>query len=103
VSLGFSIHNNLGDTLVVFYSDYMGVTFDIKASEGKIKCWIDQWPFSVGRYFVKVRILVGGIESDWPKGFVGSINVEAGDFYKKGNFSNAGLGPFLLAGNWTTK
>ena len=101
VSLGFSLHNNAGDTLVVFYSDYMGVTFDIHNMEGAIKCQIAKWPFSMGRYYVGVRLLVSGVESDWPKGFVGTINVEAGDFYKQGSFGNSGLGPVLLSGEWS--
>lgn len=101
VTLGFSLHNIAGDTLAIFYSDYMGVTFDIHNLEGKIKCRIEKWPFSVGRYYVGVRLLVNGIESDWPKGFVGQINVEAGDFYKKGSIANLVLGPVLLSGEWS--
>jgi lipopolysaccharide transport system ATP-binding protein len=99
VSIGFSLHNALGDTLVVFYSDYMGVTFDLE-SEGIIKCRVDDFPFSAGRYFIGARVVVNGMESDWPKGFIGLINVEAGDFYGDGNLGNAGLGPILLRGKW---
>jgi lipopolysaccharide transport system ATP-binding protein len=103
VSLGFSLHNMAGDTLVVFYSDYMGVSFDVCNAEGRIKCRIEKWPFSVGSYYVGVRVLVNGIESDWPKGFVGVISVEAGDFYKQGNFGNSGTGPLLLSGDWSVQ
>ena len=99
VSLGFSLHNTNGDTLVVFYSDYMGKTFDVSAS-GFIRCLIKDFPFSNGRYYVGVRILVNGVESDWPANFVGVINVEAGDFYGEGNYGNAGLGPILIRGDW---
>lgn len=100
VSLGFSLHNTNGDTLVVFYSDYMGVTFDVGES-GIIKCLVRDFPFSLGRYYVGVRILVNGVETDWPAGFVGAINVEAGDFYGDGNYGNAGVGPILIRGEWT--
>ena len=100
VSLGFSLHNTNGDTLVVFYSDYMGVTFDVGES-GTIRCLVRDFPFSLGRYYVGVRILVNGVETDWPAGFVGVINVEAGDFYGDGNYGNAGVGPILIRGEWT--
>jgi lipopolysaccharide transport system ATP-binding protein len=101
VSIGFSMHNLVGDTLVVFYSDYMGVTFDLE-SKGVVKCHVSNFPFSSGRYYVGARVVVNGVESDWPKGFVGVINVEAGDFYGDGNFGNAGLGPVLLKGQWSS-
>ena len=100
VSIGFSLHNTNGDTLVVFYSDYMGVTFDVSES-GCIKCLVRDFPFSIGRYYVGVRIMVNGVEADWPSGFVGAINVEAGDFYGDGNYGNAGMGPVLIRGEWT--
>lgn len=99
VSMGFSLHNTLGDRLAVFYSDYMGITFNID-SDGVIKCRIDEFPFSEGRYYVGARVVVNGIESDWPQGFIGIVTVESGDFYGDGNLGNAGLGPFLLKGHW---
>ena len=99
VSIGFSIHNTNGDTLVVFYSDYMGVTFDVDAA-GVFRCILKDFPFSIGRYYVGVRIVVNGVEADWPTGFVGVINVEAGDFYGDGNYGNAGVGPVLIRGEW---
>lgn len=100
ISIGFSIHNSNGDTLVVFYSDYMGITFDLETN-GIVKCVIKDFPFSIGRYYVGVRIVANGVESDWPNGFVGVINVEAGDFYGDGNYGNAGVGPILIRGDWT--
>lgn len=100
VSLGFSLHNTNGDTLVVFYSDYMGVTFDVDTT-GIIRCLVKDFPFSIGRYYVGVRILVNGVESDWPTSFVGVISVEAGDFYGDGNYGNAGVGPVLIRGEWS--
>ncbi len=87
VSIGFSIHNSLGDRLVVFYSHYMGVTFNL-ISNGLIKCVINDFPFSTGRYFVSVRILVNGEESDWLKSYVGTIDVESGNFYGSGSFGD---------------
>ncbi len=103
VSLGFSLHNSVGDVLSLFYSDYAGSTFEISNYEGQIRCKIENFPFSLGQYFVGTRIVINGIEADWPRGYVGSINVESGDFYKHGTFGNAGLGPLLLSGDWDSR
>ncbi|MCP2732463.1 ABC transporter ATP-binding protein [Limnofasciculus baicalensis] len=100
VSLGFSIHNGLGDTISVFYSDYAGTTFSSIPHIGKIKCRIQDFPYSKGRYLVGARITVNGVEADWPKGYIGFIDVEAGDFYKTGNVALSGIGVVLIRGDW---
>ena len=99
VSIGFSIHNALGDTLAILYSDYMDVTFDLRYA-GVVRFRVDDFPFSLGRYYVGARVVVNGIESDWPKGFIGVVNVEAGDYYGTGNTDAFGFGPLLLRGGW---
>ncbi|MBM9614409.1 ABC transporter ATP-binding protein [Desulfobulbus rhabdoformis] len=100
VSIGFSIHNSLGDTLSVFYSHYANVLFDFD-SDGVIKCKIDDFPFSPGQYHIAARVLADGAEADWPKGFIGRIDVEAGDYYKSGKYGDAGVGPVLIRGCWS--
>ncbi len=100
VSLGFSIRNNLGDMISILYSDYSGILFELIEPYGKIKCTIEDFPFSMGRYFVGVRILVNGVEADWPRDFIGIIDVEAGDFYGDGQLGHSGIGPILLRGEW---
>jgi lipopolysaccharide transport system ATP-binding protein len=100
VSLGFSIHNITGETISILYNDYSGDLIELNEAAGKIKCTLKDFPFSVGRYFVGARILVNGIEADWPRNFVGSIDVEAGDFYGDGQLGHSGTGPVLLRGIW---
>jgi len=100
VSVGFSIHNALGDTLSVFYSDYAGTTFSSIPHVGKLKCRIKDFPYSRGRYLVGARITVNGIEADWPRGYIGFIDIEAGDFYQTGNVALSGIGPVLIRGDW---
>jgi lipopolysaccharide transport system ATP-binding protein len=100
VSLGFSIHNITGETISILYNDYSGDLIELNEVLGKIQCTLKDFPFSVGRYFIGVRILVNGIEADWPRSFVGSIDVEAGDFYGDGQLGHSGTGPILLRGIW---
>lgn len=101
VSLGFSIHDMMGNTISIFYSDYKRVTLDLFSKIGKIKVSIPNLPLAQGRYYVGARILENGNEADWPRGFVGSIDVEAGDFYGTGTFAHSGIGPILLDGEWS--
>jgi len=100
ISIGFSIHSKLGDTISILYSDYSGTTFSGLPDKGTLRCCIDDFPFSVGRYGVGARIMIGRTEADWPQGLIGSIDVQAGDFYGTGNTSHSGVAPVLLRGNW---
>ncbi|WP_198805225.1 ABC transporter ATP-binding protein [Leptolyngbya sp. BL0902] len=101
ISLGFSLHTHLGDLLSVLYSDYMGVNLDDLKKDGCISFTISDFPFSRGRYYVGARVVVNDIESDWPKDFIGSIDVEDGSFYGKGRTPHSGIGPILIKGDWS--
>ena len=59
---------------------YQGIVFNPTKHPGKIKVLLPNFPFSQGRYYVGVRIMESGAEADWPKGFIGSVEVEAGGF-----------------------
>ncbi|WP_446011681.1 ABC transporter ATP-binding protein [Candidatus Electrothrix sp.] len=100
VCLGFSIHGSLGETLSILYSDFSGVTFSDIPKKGTFRCRIEDFPFSEGKYMVGARLMVGRIEADWPHEPIGSINVQAGDFYGTGNVPHSGVGPVLLRGSW---
>ena len=100
VSLGFSIHTSLGQTISILYSDYVGTTFDSLPQKGTIKCMIKDFPLSEARYLIGVRVIANGIEIDWPKEYIGYIDVEAGNFYGNGSFGHSGIGPVLIRGNW---
>jgi lipopolysaccharide transport system ATP-binding protein len=100
VSIGFSIHNTLGEIISVLYSDYVGIVFSSLPKVGKFKCKIKDFPYSIGRYLVGVRVMANGIEADWPKGYIGYIDVEAGDFYRTGSIHHSGIGPVLIRGDW---
>ncbi|MFM6619683.1 MAG: ABC transporter ATP-binding protein, partial [Dolichospermum sp.] len=100
ISIGFSIHNIFGDTISILYSDYMGQVFTVESTKGIFKCKLKDFPCSNGRYFIGVRIISNGLEIDWPKGFIGCIDVEAGDFYQTGSVNHSGIGSVLIRGDW---
>ena len=58
------------------------------------------FPYSLGRYLIGVRVLIGGVEADWPKGYVGHIDVEAGDYFGTGCVPHSAIGPVLIKGDW---
>jgi len=101
VDLGFSLHsvNNM-QALSVLYSSYQGITFDLCAERGEIRCLIPDWPLAAGRYLVGARITVNGIESDWPRGGIGFIDVVDGDFFGTGKSSFGEGVPWLIRGRW---
>lgn len=103
LSLGFSIHDSLGEIISILYSDYQGHHFSELPQTGLIKCKINNFPYSLGRYLVGVRVLINGIEADWPEGFIGFIDVEAGDFFGTGIVPHSATGPVLIKGDWNLK
>ena len=100
LNVGISLHNQLGDLLSIYYSDYGGHQFADIPSTGRVTCHLPGFPFAPGQYYVGARVLANGQEADWPNDFIGTISVEGGDFYGSGAFGQHGLGPVLLRGEW---
>ena len=100
LSIGFSIHNSLGEIISILYSDYQDRYFSKLPQLGKIKCKIHDFPYSLGRYLIGVRVLIDGVDTDWPKGYIGFIDVEAGDFFGTGRFLHSGIGSVMVRGEW---
>jgi hypothetical protein len=44
--------------------------------------------------------MVNGIEADWPRGYIGRLEVDAGDFYGVGHPFHSGICPILVEGDW---
>jgi lipopolysaccharide transport system ATP-binding protein len=104
VDVGFSLH--LPDTtmLSVLYSSYTGNVFGSVPSVGEFRCIIRSLPLKEGRYLVGLRLTANGDEADWPQGFVGAVNVAAGDFFGTGGRGfQGGSAPLLLLGKWSLK
>ncbi len=100
LDVGFSVHTILGEILTIFYSGYNGVTFTSLPMNGKFKCKVSNFPFSVGQYYIGARIINNGVEVDWPRDFIGVVNVEAGDFYQNGSKVHTDVGTVLINGDW---
>jgi lipopolysaccharide transport system ATP-binding protein len=102
VNLGFSLHDLYGDALTNLYSSYQNIKFsDLDEGYHLIKVKIARFPLTAGKIYVKGRIEENGIESDWPKDYLGSIQIEMGDFYHTGNIGAINWNSkFLIKGEW---
>jgi len=102
VNVGFGLHADTGERLVLMYTSYTGQEFDAVSEQGQFRCHIPRFPLNAGRYFVIPRIIVNGFEADFPQDGVGYIDVEAGDFYKTGRGTiEKAYAPFLIDAAWT--
>jgi lipopolysaccharide transport system ATP-binding protein len=101
VDIGFSIHSMINDQiLAVLYSSYVSGELSQIPSSGFFRCHVKHLPFSPGLYRIGARVVANGIESDWPKDGVGSVNIVPGNFYGSGRMGFEGNVPFLLMGEW---
>jgi lipopolysaccharide transport system ATP-binding protein len=101
VSLGFSIHTPAEQTVALLYSDYQGVSFTNLPPKGVIRFATARLQLSHGSYYIGVRVLVNGAEADWPRDYVGRVDVDAGDYYGAGQAFHSGIGPSLIDGQWS--
>jgi len=101
IDVGFSLHNQSGDTLSVLYSSYQNSLFEVDASGYlDIRCALKEFSFASGRLVVKGRLLVNGEEADWPRVPLGYVDVENGDFFGTGNLGFSGNVSLLVKGQW---
>jgi lipopolysaccharide transport system ATP-binding protein len=103
VDVGLSVHTRHEATLFVFYSSYAGKTLRVDRSSGSFRCTIPRLPLPPGKYQVGARITVDGEEADWPRDGVGTLLVEAGDFYGSGRPGCEGNVSFLVDGSWDVR
>ena len=103
VVFGIAIHSLSGERLAVLYTSHTGQEFEKVPKKGEVRCYIPKFPFAPGRYQIRARVEVNGLEADFLKDGVGYIDVEAGDFYGTGKLCDKGYAPFLIYGNWSIK
>lgn len=105
LNVGFSILSvDTEQMLVNFYSSYVGQTFDLTNSKGKLSCIIENISLSPGRYIIKAQLLENGSVVDYPVKGVGYLDILEGDYYGTGVKSNSltrDQPPFLIKGKWT--
>lgn len=100
VDVGISVATHTQQMLFVLYASYVGQVLASVPRTGEFRCLIRKLPLAEGCYTVGARVLVAGVEADWPRGGVGTLNVEAGDFYGTGQAGFRGNAPLLVAGEW---
>lgn len=101
VDVGFSIHSITNNqALSVLYSSYVGSVFNGIPRSGFFRCRIPNFPLAIGRYRIGARVVINGIEADWPQDGVGYLNIELGDFYGTGKSGFGENAPLLLTGIW---
>jgi lipopolysaccharide transport system ATP-binding protein len=101
VDVGISIHNDLGATLTVIYASYVDGAFETIPERGMFRCVIDRLPFVPGHYTIGARVVENGVEADWPNDRIGFIDVEDGDFYRKGHARSHMNTSVFLDGMWS--
>ena len=99
VDIGFSINRN-GAPISTVYSSYTKTNLHSLKSAGQFRFTIDKLPLAEGSYGIGARILADGLEADWPKTDIGSIQVSnPASFLKKGYQTNPSS-TVILYGSW---
>lgn len=100
VDMSFSIDKKMSLISVVYNSYTKEVLPKLKTS-GDIKFNIKKVPFAPGIYGIGVRVLVNGIEADWPKGAIGSFEVLPSDEYVSKGFRTNPDSAVIIDGFWS--
>jgi lipopolysaccharide transport system ATP-binding protein len=101
VDVGFNIHTQYGEVIARLYSSYVNKCWDFEGEQcAVVRCNVRNMLLSPGRYLIKGRIMVNGIESDWLKMPLGSIEMELGEFYGKDTHVEGLASPLLVDGSW---
>lgn len=83
LSVGFSIHDQIGNTLCVVYSHYDMAEFSFfpGVNQCTVLSTIPCLPLSPGRYRIEARMTQRGIEVDWPKGPCCYFEIDDAPYY----------------------
>lgn len=100
VDVGFSLFTSNGQPLTVLYASYTGKLLTVDIGTVEIRCRIERLPLAPGRYRVGGRVVVAGVEADYPTDGLGLLEVEGGDFYGTGHAGFEGPTPVLVDGSW---
>jgi lipopolysaccharide transport system ATP-binding protein len=83
LSIGFSIHDQGGQSIAVVYSEFDNKTFELPGISSSVKFLAELRSTSLapGRYSLAVRMTQRGSEIDWPKGSVCTFDIVDAPFY----------------------
>ena len=83
LSIGFSIHDQSGQSIAVVYSDFDNKTFELNgmSSSERFLAELSSPSLAPGRYSLAVRMTQRGSEIDWPNGSVYTFDILDAPFY----------------------
>ena len=83
LSIGFSIKDQMGNSISTVYSHYDLIEFSLNKSLGNrtILANIYSLPLSPGKYSLGVRMTQKGVEVDWPKGACCYFSISNSPYY----------------------
>ena len=104
LSVGFSIHDQAGQSIAIVYSDFDNKTFDLEGipSSEKLLAEIGSTSLSPGRYSLGVRMTQRGVEIDWPKGSVCSFDIVDAPYYANPGVRTGQQCLLCLKPDWST-
>ncbi len=100
VDLGFSLDKKRGLVCVV-YSSYTKTVLPKLESSGSIRFNIKKLPLAPGIYGIGVRILVNGLEADWPKETISSFEILPSEEYVNKGYQTHPDSVVLIDGVWS--
>ena len=75
LSLGFSLHDDSGATILISYSG-PNKLFNLDKGKNSIKAEIENFPMTPGTYTIRARLESNGQSLDWPKGDLAYFTLE---------------------------
>jgi lipopolysaccharide transport system ATP-binding protein len=84
IDVGLSIHDRTGEIITYYYTSWDGRFLQSDKGLNEYNIRIDNLNLTSDTYLIKGRILVGGIEVDWPKEYLTTVSIDSSDFYKTG-------------------
>jgi lipopolysaccharide transport system ATP-binding protein len=100
VDAGISFGIDDQNLLSLLYASYQGIFFEGLPTTGEIRCRVEDLPLAPGSYRIGARVLVNGVEADWPRDGVGNLTVESGDYFGTGYYGHGSGAPLLIRSQW---
>ena len=99
VHISIAVNTLLGENVLYFSNDLVGVEFSDLPSYGKLVCHVDRLPLATGSYSVNLYCTVNGILADWVID-AARLSVEQGDYFGTGRLTPSSHGKVLVSHSW---
>jgi lipopolysaccharide transport system ATP-binding protein len=100
VNVGLSFHDVYDELITYLYSGIQNKYFTLHKGKNTVSLKLNQFPLNTKLIKVRGRVLIGEVESDWPKINLLEFSIEKGDFYNTGKIPELNS-PILINGNWS--